>query len=172
MWTLARTGTQVLLRSCRHRCTQPGNVKLSDCMVRESEDCNMRCDTDKGHVSGHHVQITKHHPQPVTLGLCCSPSTVCPPMKTSLEEKMMIDERIIFLGSGHIVAQRLSNGSLLAQLPPPHVLLWPLEAHSSLCVTLSLSRWSWRSYRAKWSLNFSMGTTSTRKEKMQTPQSL
>lgn len=51
-------------------------------------------------------------------------------------------------------------------------LLWPLEAPSSLCVTSSLSRWSWRSYSysMKWSLNFSMGTTWTMKEKMQTRQ--
>ncbi len=50
-------------------------------------------------------------------------------------------------------------------------LLWPLEAPSSLCVTSSLSRWSWRSYSysMKWSLNFSMGTTWTRSEKTRTP---
>lgn len=52
-------------------------------------------------------------------------------------------------------------------------LLWPLEAPSSLCVTSSLSRWSWRSYShsMKWSLNFSTGTTWTRREKMQMPRS-
>lgn len=50
--------------------------------------------------------------------------------------------------------------------------LWPLEAPSSLCVSSSLSRWSWRSYShsMKWSLNFSTGATWTKKEKTRTPR--
>lgn len=89
------------------------------------------------------------------------------------------DNKRVFLGERRVPNSRvkLSHGACLIDHYWLCVLRHtftprPLEAPSSLCVTSSLSRRSWRSYSrgAKWNRNFSTAATWTRRGRTRTPR--
>lgn len=83
-----------------------------------------------GHVSGRDAHITEHQPpqrENTEFWYSLSPKKELKQThKKKSEDKGKFSllgtdkRRIVFLHSGQVVAQRLSNGSLLAQLPPAH----------------------------------------------------